>query len=270
MTIPASIARQYTSAEPLKIRIETHRKFEERRVDLDVESRRLLRLSGDEAILDVGCGPGLFPRFLRMQEHHGLLLGLDQSSALIAEASATASESGLPTCWILGVANALPFPDRTFQRVVARHMLYHVRDIPGALREFGRVVTPEGILLFTTNSRSSLPRIDELIEDCFNMFGLSRPPFKGVSFSIENARAILSEVYPAVEEIVMSNALVFSSPRPIVEYISTGFPGSGLSDDLVASMQQWLLEETGRRLSRLGGIWRDPKDVGFYVCRVRG
>ena len=48
------VQRQYAVSDPVKVRIETHRLYGERAIDLDVESARLLGLAGDENILDVG------------------------------------------------------------------------------------------------------------------------------------------------------------------------------------------------------------------------
>ncbi|WP_419182303.1 class I SAM-dependent methyltransferase [Paenibacillus radicis (ex Xue et al. 2023)] len=45
-----------------------------------------MNLNGTEAVLDVGCGPGAFLRFLKDQGHSGRLVGLDQSPGMIAEA----------------------------------------------------------------------------------------------------------------------------------------------------------------------------------------
>lgn len=33
-------------------------------------------------------------------------------------------------------------------------------------------------------------------------------------------------------------------------------------------MESWLLAVARRRLDRLGGVWRDPKDVGIYRCKA--
>lgn len=176
MEIDASVRRQCRTSDPLKTRIETHRLYEERRVDLDVECWSLLGPTGLEAILDVGCGPGRFLIFLRDRGHVGRLVGLDQSSAMIAEGAASAAEKDLAIEWLVGSANELPVREATLDWVVARHMLYHVPDMVGALREFARVVGPNGGVLVSTGSRQSLPRITELRFDVLAAFGLHRAP----------------------------------------------------------------------------------------------
>ena len=60
MVLRREAEQQYLTTDPLKIRIETHQRYSERQIDLDVVSTEAFRLSGDESVLDVGCGPGAF------------------------------------------------------------------------------------------------------------------------------------------------------------------------------------------------------------------
>lgn len=43
---------------------------------------------------------------------------------------------------------------------MARHMLYHVPDIPQAIAEAARVLRPGGRFLTTTNSAYAMPEFD--------------------------------------------------------------------------------------------------------------
>src|SRR4029079_11531991 len=131
MSERAEALKQYQSSAPFKVRRDTHRLYSEREVDLDAESARALGVTGVESLLDVGCGPGGFLRYLRGRDHQGRLVAFDQSDAMLAEALAHAAG-------VQGNAEHLPFRDATFDAVSARHMLYHVPDIPAAVRELGR------------------------------------------------------------------------------------------------------------------------------------
>lgn len=266
--ITPDVKQQYQTTDLLRIRVETHARHSERQIDLDAECVRALGLSGDEALLDVGCGPGAFPRYLRAHGHTGRLAGLDQSPAMIAAASDGSAGTGIK--WFTGEANALPFPDGAFAAISARHMLYHVPDIPGALREFARVVVPGGTVFAATNSQRGLPHIDALRSDMLAHFGLPLPPLPAATFGIENAPGILRAVYPVVEETILANAFIFTEPEPIVRYIMTMMAVQQTAEhpDLLAEVHAWLLAEATRHLAAMGGIWRDPKNVGLYRCRA--
>lgn len=265
--VTREVKQQYQTTDPLRIRVETHARYSERQIDLDAECVRALGLTGGESLLDVGCGPGAFPRYLHAHGHTGRLAGLDQSAAMIAAAAEASAESAIE--WFRGEANALPFPDGAFDVISARHMLYHVPDILAALREFARVTGP-GVVFATTNGAMDMPAIIEMEHTLAAQFGLLDVSRINEPFNTTNAKAILETVYPKVDETILPNAFIFTTPEPIVAYImSMTVVHANTSDPtLLAEVHDWLTAETTRRLAVMGGIWRDPKDVGLYRCRV--
>jgi ubiquinone/menaquinone biosynthesis C-methylase UbiE len=266
--ISQAVKQQYMTTDLLRIRVDTHVRYSERHVDLHAECVRVLGLTGSESLLDVGCGPGMFPRHLRAHGHTGRLAGLDQSGSMIAEATRTSTGLGIE--WFTGVAGALPFAEGQFDVVSARHMLYHVPDIRGALREFARVGTSGGRVLAVTNGRHVTPHLADLQSAMLAHFGLPALPDVGATFNGENAPDILREVFPAVEEANISNALVFTEAAPIVDYAMTMMQVQQVAEDpdRLAAVHEWLTAEATRRLAAMGGIWRDPKEVALYVCRA--
>src|SRR4029077_5656485 len=97
----------------------------------------------------------------------------------------------------------------------------HVPDIPGALREFARVVGPGGTVFATTNSGRDMPHMQALKSDMLAHFGLPMPAAGSGRFRIENAPAILEAIYPEVEETILANAFVFTEAEPIAAYLMT-------------------------------------------------
>jgi len=210
----------------------------------------------------------VFLRYLRANGHTGRLSGLDQSAGMIA-AAAEASD-GLDIEWQTGGADALPFPDGAFSAVSARHMLYHVPDVPAALAEFGRVAGPGGTVFAATNHPHTTPHLIALEDDMLAHFGLPGRSFPAAGFNTVNAPDLLGSVYAEVEEIILTNALVFTEPDPIVRYVMS-WAGSQQSADrpgLFAEMHGWLTAEATARLAAKNGLWRDPKIVGLYRCKV--
>lgn len=262
------VHQQYKSTDLLRIRVETHLRHSEVPLDLDAACAAVLGLAGGEALLDVGCGPGVFVRSLHEGGHRGRLAGLDQSAAMVAAAARAARGAGAVIEWFTGLADALPFADGEFAVLSARHMLYHVPDIPAALGEFARVVGPGGVVLATTNGSGSTPGLGELADEIARRFGLGEGPGPSLRFNTGNAPELLREVFPTVEETIMPGALVFTDPRPIVQYVMTqSVPQRAAGDpELFGRIHAWVAAEATRRLEALGGIWRDPKSVGLYRC----
>jgi SAM-dependent methyltransferase len=264
------VHQQYKTTDLLRIRVETHRRYSEAPLDLDAACAEVLGLGGDEALLDVGCGPGVFLRYLRGRGHRGRLAGLDQSAAMVAEAGRAARGAGAVVEWFTGLADALPFADGEFAVLSARHMLYHVPDIPAALKEFARVVGPGGVVFAATNGARNTPGLGELEDEIARRFGLEEGPEPSRRFNTGNATDQLRAVFPVVEETILPGALVFSEPGPIVDYVMTQSVPQQAADDpeLFDRIRAWVTAEAMRRLEALGGTWRDPKSVGLYRCIV--
>jgi len=135
-TDPAYLAEQYGDAERLRIRLETHARYSENRGHFYDFLLGHLEARPDLVLLDVGCGPGAQHPRLRQQRMH--ILGLDRSPGMLAEARAQADAARLDVRLCRGDAERIPLRDASVQRVMANHMLYHVPDTRGALREMRR------------------------------------------------------------------------------------------------------------------------------------
>jgi SAM-dependent methyltransferase len=92
------------------------------------------------ATLEVGCGEGRVARDLAERGHR--VTGLDASPTLL-RAAAEADPAGT---YVVGVAEALPFDDASFDLVVAYNSLMDVEDMPAAVTESARVLRPGGRL----------------------------------------------------------------------------------------------------------------------------
>jgi ubiquinone/menaquinone biosynthesis C-methylase UbiE len=95
-------------------------------------------------VLDVGCGTGAFAAAL--VERGARVCGVDPSAEMLAQA-AEATDGMIEL--ELGRAEALPFEDASFDRVVFR-LVIHLVDLPRALREAARVLVPEGRIVIAT------------------------------------------------------------------------------------------------------------------------
>jgi len=106
----------------------------------------LLVAAGDLAgrrTLDVGCGTGAFA--VALAERGGKVWGIDASPEMLAEAQAKEARARFRQA----NAEALPFKDSWFERVVMRLSLHHL-DRTRALREAARVLVPGGKLVVGT------------------------------------------------------------------------------------------------------------------------
>ena len=105
-----------------------------------------------EVVLDVGCGNGIYLELLPA-------VGLDTSLGMLATASARN-----PGPLVAGDAGRLPIATSTFDLVLAAHMLYHVGDPASAVREFRRVLRPNGRCIAVTNAADNNHELVRLVD----------------------------------------------------------------------------------------------------------
>jgi SAM-dependent methyltransferase len=96
-----------------------------------------------QRVLDVACGTGALGREAAARVGpNGSVAGLDPSAGMLEVAKRLSPEAE----WRQGVAESLPFPDRSFDVVVSQFGLMFFDDRLQALREMVRVLAPAGRL----------------------------------------------------------------------------------------------------------------------------
>jgi SAM-dependent methyltransferase len=122
-----------------------------------IEQALILELMGElggRDVLDVGCGDGAL---LRTAAARGAkATGIDADLAMLAAARRKVAAAGVDTRLLEGKAELLPFPDASFDVVVAITVLCFVADATGAVREMARVLRPGGRLVLGELGRWSL------------------------------------------------------------------------------------------------------------------
>lgn len=118
-------------------------------------STRLLKLTSDSDLLDVGCGNGNFTReFVRHlraldPDHDGFVLGLDLSRSMLEEAAGI-QPTDPAVHYLRADATSMPLRENTFDRLHCAGSLHMMEDVPGTLSNFARVLRPGGVLVVGT------------------------------------------------------------------------------------------------------------------------
>ena len=124
---------------------------------------RNVLLPPGENVLDVGCGTGGVTIPAKRQiGNNGSTAGIDPAPEMIAVARQKASRAGLEIDFRVGVIEALPFPDATFDAVTSSLMMHHLPErlqVKG-LAEIKRVLKPGGRLLIADMMRPSTSFLD--------------------------------------------------------------------------------------------------------------
>src|SRR5437588_6466058 len=141
-----------------------------------------LQARGARRVLDLGCGVGRHA--LLLAEHGFAVEAIDGSPAGLAVLRQSAAARGLTLGLRQGAADALPFPDASFDFVLSWNVIYHgtLGDVGHRLGEIWRVLKPgglfQGTMLSTRNSGYGIGRT--IAPDTFVVDGVEEkghPPF---------------------------------------------------------------------------------------------
>jgi SAM-dependent methyltransferase len=235
---------QYGRLDPLAVRIETHRRYGQRRDSLAAWVLERLGPRPGERLADVCCGPGsLYQPPLRALGVE--VVGLDYSPAMLVRAS----ESCLA---VRADAQALPLVDGSFHRSMCNHALYHVPDRLAALRELRRITAPGGRIVITTNSARTMTELRSVVADAAAELG-QPDPRQRLPFALEDLD-LVRKVLPEARVEEYRNQLRFPAVAPAMAYISS-------SDRLSAPM----LESVEARITHIV-----ERDGAFTVETVAG
>ncbi len=237
----------YQTLDPLQVRIDTHVRYSERADDVEATVIAALPLREGHRVLDVGFGTGSFLRRLGPSYQ---LTGVDTSDAALSAAS------GFSARW--ADAQDLPFEDRSFDVVTARHMLYHVPDPIRAIAEARRVLRSGGTFAAVVNIFDTTPGLFGLVSGAVSAHGID------VEFDVPvhsgNLPDMVAGVFGNVTVQQHDNALVFDSPAPVIAYAVSCLDGLGVTAEHPLRPS---IVDTIATMAEQTPVLRDPK--GYVI-----
>jgi ubiquinone/menaquinone biosynthesis C-methylase UbiE len=117
-------------------------------ISFEREQQKILdaaALRGDETVLDLACGTGIYGRPLARVLPRGRVVGLDLSPPMLATARSRARREGLANLSLVrGDAQSLPLAAGRFDVVLCSAALHLIPDVTRVLQEAARVLKPGG------------------------------------------------------------------------------------------------------------------------------
>lgn len=256
--------QSYKTNERLNVRIRTHELYTEPKVDFIPWVLRHMAWRGDERVIDVGCGAGVYAA--KAQKLGSNYIACDLSFGMVAGVKNASQKVNLDV-------QQLPFAAGTADVILANHMLYHVPDKPQALAEIARVLRPGGTLLAATNSWQSMGEMKALMREATRRLGIELDDPYGTMarhFKLEDGAEILRPFFDTVERHDREAALVFREAQPIVDYLASSndwFEEKAAGRATWADVEPILWEMLEAHFAE-HETFRVNKLSGVFVCRT--
>ena len=250
LTDKAVVTGQYANADRLQARISIHERYSRNKQPFGDWIVSHYALQAGERVLELGCGTGSMWQGMTLPE--GCHVTLTDFSAGMLE-TAKANTPHLAADYAVADAQAIPYPDASFDVVIANMMLYHVPDIAQALREIRRVLKPGGRFFAATSGENGV------VQAVADMLGMRFDA--NLRFTLQNGEGQLRAVFADVQCHTREDALDVTDLGDLIAYLRSMQQMTALAD----VPDETLLAAFRPRMR--AGVLSLPKEYGLFVCR---
>jgi ubiquinone/menaquinone biosynthesis C-methylase UbiE len=251
-------SEQYRDETNLNARIELHRRFSTNPYGwFPWIFDTLGTLPNPARVLELGCGPAHMWKECTDRIPDGWSITLsDLSDGMLDAAWRNLVVTGRAFKYEQIDAQSIPYPDETFDIVIANHMLYHVPGRPKALAEIRRVLKIGGHFIATTVGDGHLAEINKWLKQVSPDTDFA--PFAN-TFTLDNGLEQLTPFFSQIEIKRYDDDLCVTEIEPLMAYISSTFKAKEISVSALAKARQELEDI----LSEKGDIFI-TKDSGLF------
>ena len=250
----SAVKAQYASSENLSARISLHAKYSTNKQGFGSWIAGHYRFAAGASVLELGCGTGemWLNRDGLIQACSQLILS-DLSEGMLAKAKETLQR--YPTIrYAVADIQEIPFPDDSFDAVIANMMLYHVPDIDKGLAEVRRVLRDGGAFYCATYGEHGM------MEHLSGLFkGLGAEDVANHTFTLQNGAYQLRKHFAHIRRFDYEDSLEVTDVGDVADYI---YSLTGMSA-LRRLPRETILSVLNA--NAVGGVLTIPKEYGLFV-----
>ncbi len=223
-----------------------------------------LKLKEHEQILELGCGTGKLwaDNYTQVPNTCKIVLS-DFSERMLDNARMNLKGIDLNIKFENINAEKIPYPEHTFDLIVACHMLYHVPDLSKALAEISRALKPNGRFISTTVSVQHLAELNSFLSR-FNLHRRDRQKDFN-EFYLEKGKEILEPYFSNIKCYEYVNPVEIYEVTPLLTYIKSMFPKEKYPDfqlkeaDIQNAIQSIIDTDKKFTITGISGLFRAGK-----------
>ncbi len=214
-----SLKTQYQDATNISARIRLHRDYSTNKEGWFPWLYRQCSIRSGMNILEVGCGTGALwcENYLRLPDHIQITLS-DISDGMLRDARRTIGQDDPRFSFLTFDCHTIPFPDASFDLIIANHVLFYCDNLPAVFKEVRRVLRPGGVFICSTYGRHHMQEISALVQEFDSRIALSAERLYE-RFGLENGKSLLQPCFSSVTRQMYEDSIKLDRPEPLIEYI---------------------------------------------------
>lgn len=251
-----SLKNQYQNATNISARINLHRLYSQNAQGWFPWIYEQCRIRPGMRILEIGCGDGTLWKssLSRLPADVSITLS-DLSDGMLRDARRTIGTGDTRFFFESFDCHQIPYPDGSFDLVIADHLLFYCENIPQVCREVRRVLAPGGSFLCSTYGRNHMQEVSRLVQDFDERIVLSGDKLYE-RFGKENGREILMPYFSRIIWVSYEDSLLVPEPEPLISYILSCH----------GNQNQYLLD----RYTEFRSFVKKRTAGGFYISKDAG
>ncbi len=221
-----SLKMQYQNASNIDARIRLHQEYSTNKQGWFPWVFEQCSFEGGSKVLEIGCGNGAMwlENFNRIPKNGTIILSdisegmLRDTRREIEKLEHLQSIKDTQFEYQAFDCHEIPYEDKSFDYVVANHVLFYCEDLPKVLEEIYRVLKPQGKLICSSYGSKHMKEITDLVQGFHSSISLSADKLYE-RFGLDNGKELLEQYFEDVECRMYEDSLVVDVPEPIIEYI---------------------------------------------------
>ncbi len=155
----------------------------------------------------------------------------------------------------------IPAKAKTYDIVIANHLLFYCDDMEQVCKEVKRVLKPGGIFLCSTYGSKHMKEITELVQKFDKRIILAAENLYD-RFGLQNGNEILQNYFSKIEIQTYEDEIILNHAEPLIEYILSCH----------GNQNQYLLERYhefhGFVDKKVKKEFHITKDAGYFLCKL--
>lgn len=216
-----SLKNQYQNASNISARINLHKLYSQNSKGWFPWIFEQCNIHSNMKILELGCGDGtLWKDNMDVIPDDIDITLSDISDGMLRDLKRTLGESNTSTHFNFKLIDCqdIPFPDNSFDLIIANHLLFYCSDIEKACLEIHRVLKNGGTFICGTYGSDHMKEISELVRNYDERISLSGEVLFDI-FGLQNGADILKVFFDDVEIRKYEDSLIVTEPQHLIDYI---------------------------------------------------